>query len=157
MFFDTRQGDEVCIDYVPAADEGSNDTQSRRDYLLYWYGFNCVCPACCNLEGETDRRRIMEIKAKGLESLSAYQLEELVDTLDRIGSKVDFRERMNALLFDKAVHDVNDRVLAAKAFSSVLLYKTIKSCPKADEWKADFQGSKSVVINGRWYLFPPDM
>ena len=44
---DIREGEEITISYLPAADEGSAPTDVRRAYLREWYGFQCLCRTCC--------------------------------------------------------------------------------------------------------------
>jgi len=149
------KGAEITLSYLPAFGEGSADSETRKAYLREWYGFECVCLACSKAIGDADRRAVRKMQERGLDNLDLYQLEELVDGLDRISSKVDHRDEMNRKLYDKAVRG-NDRVVAFKSFSSVYMYKSIKSCPEIDCWKTDFENSQSVDIGGQWYLFPPD-
>merc|ERR1719376_1749628 len=150
------KGSEITLSYMPALGEGSGDADTRKAYLREWYGFNCVCVACSKCIGDADRRDVRKLQQRGLDNLNLYEFEELVDGLDRINSKVDHREEMNRKLYEKAVC-ANDRVLAFNSLSSVYLFKAIKSCPEMEGWKSAFEKSQSVDINGRWYLFPPDL
>ena len=148
------KGEEVTTNYMPASGEGSGDAKTRMEYLREWYGFRCVCPSCLGRDQDPERRKIRKLQQQGLESLNVYELEELADGLDRINSKLVYREQVNAMLYDHALKS-NDRVLAAKSFSSVYLYKTVTDCPRTDDWKSDYEQSQAVPINGKFYLFPP--
>ena len=41
-----KEGEEVTLSYIPAADEGSDERKVRVNYLLEWYGFKCNCRTC---------------------------------------------------------------------------------------------------------------
>jgi len=150
-----KKGQEITLSYLPSNGVGSDLMVKRRDYLREYYGFHCVCLACTSATDEEDRTQIRQHQSKGMDSLNIFELEELIDGLDRIGSKMVHREEVNRRFFDKALTH-NDKVLTFKSFSSVYLYKAIISCPQLEEWKSDFLKSKSVLIGGKNYLFPPD-
>ena len=42
-----KEGEEITLSYIPAADEGSDERKVRLNYLLEWYGFKCNCHTCC--------------------------------------------------------------------------------------------------------------
>ena len=155
-----KAGEEITLSYLPANGEGSDVATKRRDYLKEYYGFYCICQACtsCSHNDTRSKIRALQLKssANGLKcGLSLYEMEELADSLERIGSKVHHCEEMFRSLFDRAVA-ANDRALVFKCFSSVYLYKSIMSCPQIDDWKTNFIRSKCVQIDGKDYLFPPD-
>ena len=39
-------GEEICINYMPMLDEGTDTRDVRQSYLRKWYGFQCCCKAC---------------------------------------------------------------------------------------------------------------
>ena len=39
-------GDEVTINYMAMAEEGSDVREVRQEYLARLYGFECTCGAC---------------------------------------------------------------------------------------------------------------
>ena len=39
-------GDEVTINYMAMAEEGSDVREVRQEYLRRLYGFQCTCKAC---------------------------------------------------------------------------------------------------------------
>ena len=59
--------------------------EKRRDYLREYYGFQCICAACTLATNEEDRMQVRLHQNKGLEALNIFEMEELVDGLDRIG------------------------------------------------------------------------
>lgn len=150
-----KQGQEITLSYLAANGEGSDIAKKRQEYLREYYGFQCVCAACTLATHEEDRIQVRRHQSKGMEALNIFEMEELVDGLDRIGSKVYHREEMNRRFFDQALLH-NDKVLTLKSFSSVYLYKAILSCPQLEEWKSNFLKSKCVLIGGKDYVFPPD-
>jgi len=159
-----EKGAEITLSYLPANGEGSDVALKRKDYLKENYGFDCICSACTNSTNEEIRSKVRELQLRLSSScdsiksgtgLSLYEMEELADGLDMIGSKVHHREEMFRRLFDRAIAG-NDKVLAYKCFSSVYLYKAILSSPDLEEWKVNFLRTKNVNINGTTYFFPPD-
>ena len=75
----------LIFSYLPANGEGSDVAVKRRDYLKESYGFYCVCIACSQGSDEQVRAKIRTLQLKGVEKLSIYELEELLDGLDMIG------------------------------------------------------------------------
>jgi len=124
-----KEGEEVTLSYIPAADEGSDERKVRVNYLLEWYGFKCNCRTC-SLKGaslksdDTLRQRIKFLQSKEISDLTLSELDELVDGLRNTESKLVYQKEILNKAIQRAV-DENDMKLSAKFFVQSLIVDSI--------------------------------
>jgi len=104
-------GQEICINYLPMAEEACDVRDVRREYLRKFYGFHCVCRACTLedkelAEEENLRESIKELQALGVESLSPEEVVVLLDGLYTIQGKLSYIH----FVFETSYHDSQDQV-----------------------------------------------
>jgi len=88
-------GEEVCINYMAASGEGTDDQRTRQRYLRYFYGFQCMCGDCLLQgdelkENEEAREEIKQLQSVGLANLPVDDLEVLLDKCHGLGCKLTY-------------------------------------------------------------------
>ena len=87
-----NKGEEITINYMSMAEEGSDTKETRQFYLRRDYGFQCTCKACTLqdqelLDDESVRETIKELQAAGTDKLDPAELESLISKAYHIQGK----------------------------------------------------------------------
>lgn len=112
-------GEEICINYMAASGEGSDDRETRQKYLRCFYGFHCIC-VDCTLQGdelkknEEAREEVKEFQAVGLSNLPVEDLELLLDKCHVLGCKLSYILEIIDELHSRADEDTDDLVNKVK-------------------------------------------
>lgn len=151
-----QAGEEICISYLPASETGSDIRETRKEYLRFWYGFECTCEACLD-EGVHFRRQESLRKKIRLIQLSKKQelreLDFLIDHLEKIGCKAPYIVDQCAAALPKALESNNFK-MAAKIIARGHAFASIVNADFGNEWDSFVQGTP-VEIGGKIYYFPP--
>lgn len=114
-----EEGEEICINYMAASDDGMDNRETRQKYLRYYYGFHCVC-AICTLQGddlkknEEIREEVKEFQSVGLPNLPIEDLEILLDKCHSLGCKLSYILDIIDELYSRAEDDFDDLVNMVK-------------------------------------------
>jgi len=90
-----EEGEEICINYLPIAEEGADIHEVRQETLLRFWGFRCCC-IVCTLQGdelekeEKVRENIKELQAAGIENLDISELEDLIGLVYQVNGKLSY-------------------------------------------------------------------
>jgi len=146
-------GDEITINYMAMAEEGSDTKETRQAYLREFYGFQCTCRACTfqgkDLQEDEDlRETIKELQAAGSDNLDPTELEALISKVYQINGKHSYILDLFDLLYRSAqVGSYKMVQYAVHGFTiAVNLYGT--GSKEAKEWKnqLDFQKSVNLLV-----------
>jgi len=160
-----KEGEEITLSYIPAADEGSDERKVRVSYLLEWYGFKCKCQTCClkgtSLKVDDDlRQRIKFLQSKYTSELTLQEMDELVDGLRITESKLLYQKEILNAAIQKAF-DENDMKLSAKFFVALLIVDSIIEVEGKNGQNDDSTGGlthgfklQNVRIGNSNFLFP---
>jgi len=132
-------GDEVTINYMAMAEEGSDVREVRQEYLRRLYGFQCTCKACTlqDLELEADdevREELKELQARGSHNWTQPEVLGFLAGASKIQGKLSFI--MDTMEECWAV--ASDQTLKLDyCLKGLSLALTVygQGSPKATEWK----------------------
>lgn len=148
-----NKGEEITINYMSMAEEGSDTKETRQSYLRRDYGFQCTCKAC-TLEGqellddESVRESMKELQAAGEDNLDAAEIESLIWKAYHIQGKHSYILELFHILYRSApVGSYRMVEYAVNGFTIAVNLYGIGS-KEAREWKnqLDFQKSVNVMI-----------
>jgi len=112
-------GEEICINYMAASDDGMDVRETRQKYLRMYYGFQCVC-GICTLQGEDlkeneeVREEVKVLQTVGLTNLTIDDLEVLLDKCHSLGCKLSYILDIIDELYSRAEDDLDDMVNMVK-------------------------------------------
>jgi len=147
------EGDEITINYMSMAEEGSDNKETRQSYLRRLYGFQCTCRAC-TLKGseleedEHARETVKELQAAGEDNLEPAEIRTLITKIYQIQGKHSYILDLFQILYRSApVGSLRMVEYAVNGFTiAVNLYGV--GSKEANEWKnqLDFQKSVNLLI-----------
>jgi len=147
------EGEEITINYMSMAEEGSDTKETRQSYLRRLYGFQCTCRTC-TLQGqdlvddENVRETVKELQAAGEENLDPAEIESLITKIYQIQGKHSYIMDLFLILYRSApVGSLRMVEYAVNGFTiAVSLYGL--GSKEAKEWKnqLDFQKSVNLMI-----------
>jgi len=147
------EGEEITINYMSMAEEGSDTKETRQSYLRRLYGFQCTCPACTLQETELAddehaRENVKELQAAGEDNLDRVELENLISKVYQIQGKHSYILELFEFLYRSApVGSLRMVEYAVNGFTiAVNLYGV--GSKEANRWKnqIDFQKSVNLLI-----------
>jgi len=138
-------GEEVCISYLPQAEEGSDVRKIRQNYLKSFYGFRCQCSICTMrgyllAQNDSTRGQIREQQEDEdvkLKNQSIEDLEDLVEKLHMIGGKMPYILEIHEIIYRKAIkkEDWPVVVLQGVAGWNIALMMFGQKSPQEILWK----------------------
>lgn len=144
-----KEGEEITINYMSQAEEGSDTKETRQAYLRTSYGFQCTCKACTLqgqelLEDESVRESMKELQAAGEDNLDPAEVESLIRKVYKIEGKHSYILDLIQKLYRSAIVGSLRMVeYAVNGFTiAVNLYGT--GSKEAKEWKNQLDFQKSV-------------
>lgn len=148
-----NKGEEITINYMSMAEEGSDTKETRQTYLRRDYGFQCTCKACTLqdqelLDDESVRETVKELQAAGTDNLDPAELESLISKAYQIQGKLSYILDLFLILYRSATVGSYRMVeYAVNGFTIAVNLYGIGS-KEAKEWKKqlDFQKSVNVLI-----------
>lgn len=138
-------GEEVCISYLPQAEEGSDVRKIRQNYLRSFYGFRCQCDTCTMrgymlAQNDSTRAQIREQQEDEdvkLKKQSIEDLEDLIEKLHMIGGKMPYILEIHEIIYRKAIknEDWPHVVLQGVAGWNIALMMFGPKSPQEILWK----------------------
>jgi len=134
-----EEGEEITINYMSMAEEGSDNRATRNQYLVEWYTFRCTCLECTLQDSELlandeIREEIKELMSNGLENLDVDELTALTTIMLSIRPKQSFALEIQDVIYRKTT-GVLEQYLAAMKGLELAIQVFGEDSPDAVLWK----------------------
>lgn len=117
-----EEGEEITINYMAMADEGSDIRDVRRAYLREWYTFQCTCNICVLEDDEVAaddkiREELKELQANPLEDLSIEELELIIEKMYSIHGKLSYILDVLVIIYRKTVDSADQYLVGMRGLN----------------------------------------
>jgi len=146
-----EEGEEITINYMSMAEEGTDNRMTRNRYLLTYYSFRCTCMECTLQDSELAendvlREEMKELMSVGLENLEVDELKELTNIMFSICPKQSFSLEIQDVIFRKST-GVTEQFMAAVKGLEIAIQVFGEDSPQAEVWNERiFDGSIRVAL-----------